>query len=88
MEPAAIDFAATLTYIIGTSKLLALTLPSLDEARRLISVSVSLLGDQQASADYARLYSGFIQSFVILLDRFPELNSELQQVYRCIRVFS
>ena len=80
LEPAALDFAVTLKNVSATSKVLVLSMSTLDEARHLSGKLRLFLGDQQASVDYAPLYLGLLDSYTVLASRFPQLRPDFQFV--------
>ena len=87
MEPSAIDFSATLRYIVSTIKLLALTITKFEEAKHLATKLKQLLSDQQASAEYVPLYCGFLDVIGIIASRFTQLCPDVLQVIILIFAF-
>jgi hypothetical protein len=66
MQPAALDFAATLSHIAQSGMLIALTIRDATDAREFIARLRLMLSDEQPSQDYIPIYSSFARCLGIL----------------------
>jgi hypothetical protein len=80
MQPAALDFAATLEHIALSGTLIALLVHDAGEVREFTSRLRSMLSDEQPSQDYVPIYNSFVRCLGIVARRHSTLAPDVLAV--------